>query len=266
MSENLEVVVVQSDVNYGEPELNINLLTKLTSQVQLPKEQQSLFMLPELFLTGYDPQTINTLAEVLGEGKSTHFLLDLAKNKESWIFASLPERHEDSIFNTAVLVSPDGVITHSYRKVHLFRPLNEHIIFQPGNEVVVGDLPWGRTGLAICYDLRFAELFLRFRSAKTALILLCAEWPLTRADHWVNLVRARAIENQCFFASVNRVGTDPTGTYGGHSLVVDPKGQVLAQLGSQTSLASVRINFEEVLRARELFDISKEALLPASNK
>jgi len=148
------------------------------------------------------------------------------------------ERHG----NTSVHVGPDGELHAVYRKIHLFdvevggRVYRESDTDEPGEEIVLSDLAGGgRLGMTICYDLRFPELsrILAVRGARVLVVPAAFTLPTTRA-HWEPLVRARAIENQCFVVAANQVGRHP-GDYesGGRSLIVDPWGEVLAQAGEQ---------------------------------
>jgi predicted amidohydrolase len=148
------------------------------------------------------------------------------------------ERHG----NTSVHVGPDGELRAVYRKIHLFdvevggRVYRESDTDEPGEEIVLSDLADGtRLGMTICYDLRFPELcrILAVRGARVLVLPAAFTLPTTRA-HWEPLVRARAIENQCFVVAANQVGHHP-GDYesGGRSLIVDPWGEVLARAGEE---------------------------------
>jgi predicted amidohydrolase len=122
-----------------------------------------------------------------------------------------------------------------------------------GRQPVVADLPWGCTGLATCYDLRFPELWCRLRELGARLVFLPAEWPERRIEHWRLLLRARAIENQCFVAGCNRAGAGVDGTFGGYSGIVDPWGRVLAEAGADAGLVVARLDLAEADRTRSLF-------------
>jgi predicted amidohydrolase len=104
--------------------------------------------------------------------------------------------------------------------------------------------------LAICYDLRFPELFRGYALGGARLIVIPAQWPAPRIDHWRTLLRARAIENQCFVAGCNRVGTDPDNTFGGASAVIGPWGELLVEGGDQAALLVARITPAKVDEAR----------------
>ena len=115
---------------------------------------------------------------------------------------------------------------------------------------MLADLPWGRWGLAICYDLRFPELFRRYSAAGAVGVLLPAQWPTARVDHWRTLAQARAIENQMCVLACNRSGCDGDVQFGGHSMACDPWGQILVEAGSDDALLTVAIDMEAVNDAR----------------
>ena len=125
----------------------------------------------------------------------------------------------------------------------------------PGDALPVFDLPWGRTALAICYDLRFPEMWRHYMQAGAQLILIPAEWPIPRVEHWRLLLRARAVENQLFVVGCNRAGggSDSQHPFGGHSAAVDPWGKVLVEGELEPGLFLATLDLEEVARCRRLF-------------
>ena len=141
------------------------------------------------------------------------------------------ELREGRVFNTFALFDARGETRAVYRKVHLFQLMGEQRWLTPGDCVVVAGLDWGKAGLAICYDLRFPELFRRCALEGASLLLVPAAWPKARVAHWQTLLRARAIENQYFVAGCNCVGAAKRETFGGRSAVVDPGGALLVEGG-----------------------------------
>ena len=119
-----------------------------------------------------------------------------------------------------------------YRKMHLFGLFDEDQYLAPGQSPLVLDLPWGTTGLAICYDLRFPEIFRRYAIKENAkMVIISAEWPLARLAHWRALLIARAIENQCFIVACNAAGEAGDTVMAGHSMIIDPWGQIVVEAG-----------------------------------
>ena len=146
-----------------------------------------------------------------------------------------------------------------YDKIHLFRLMDEHLWMSAGSNTTHADLCDVKTGLAICYDLRFPEIFRHYALNQVNLILIPAEWPIIRIEHWKILLKARAIENQCFIAAVNTVGKSGSNTFGGSSAVIDPWGNVLIE-GSQQdeSLLNVEIDLSEISKARNTIPVFED--------
>ncbi|RME35455.1 MAG: carbon-nitrogen family hydrolase, partial [Deltaproteobacteria bacterium] len=147
----------------------------------------------------------------------------------------------DDVFNTSYVVD-NGEVAGSYRKLHLFSVMREDRFLAAGNEAVIVDTSVGRLGLAICYDLRFPELFRKLALGGAEIICLPAEWPKPRQEHWRTLLRARAIENQMFVAACNCCGIQGKLDFFGMSLLIDPWGDVLAEGGETDTV--IRADFD----------------------
>lgn len=198
------------------------------------------------------------------DGEIVQSLASWAREHGIWLLGgSIPEaRPEDTrIYNTSVLVSPSGELVASYRKIHLFDvdlgdnggSFRESDTFAPGDEVVVARLPFGPVGMSICYDLRFPELYRAMAERGVVLITVPSAFaPGTGKDHWEALLRARAIENQCFVLAPAQCGRHSAdrASYG-RSLVVDPWGIVLAQAGDQPCAIVAELDFGELASIRE---------------
>ena len=256
----LKVVLAQIDVIFGKPEENFNHIKHKLQDIK-STEQYNLIVLPELFATGYDLQAIKKNAQSLEKSKIVQFLKSLATEKHCFVYSSVPELANDKIFNTAVFIDPTGHIIGSYRKIHLFRPLDEHIAFAPGNTVSTISTDLGLIGLSVCYDLRFAELYVKQRNNGAKIFLICAEWPIPRIKHWTTLIQARAIEHQSLIIALNRVGEDPTGLYGGNSLIVAPDGEILSQADEHETILTCTINLKDKIEMPFLFNIKNEKQL-----
>ena len=141
------------------------------------------------------------------------------------MFAGIIEKDGKNYFNTLVHLDPNGKLKTKYRKIHPFSYSTENKYYKAGKSPVITKISGMKIGLSICYDLRFPELFRFYAKAKVDLIINIANWPDTRIEHWRTLLKARAIENQCYVAGVNRVGDDPKLHYNGYSSVFDPMGK-----------------------------------------
>lgn len=245
----LHVALAQIDIQFGAPAANLATIRPLAAAAAA--QGAGLLVLPELWSTGYDLARASERADAPGTGMHTE-IAALARTQGIAIAGSTLTRHPGARpTNTATLYSADGALLASYDKLHLFGLMQEDAHLAAGQSYSVVDAPWGRTALAICYDLRFPELFRACALQGAELIIVPAEWPAARIDHWRVLVQARAIENQCFLIAVNRTGSDPANQFGGQSLVVDPWGRVLAEGGNQAELLFARLNLADVAATRE---------------
>ncbi len=188
-----------------------------------------------------------------------------ARQHGIWILAgSIPEARDDGrVFNTSVMISPTGADTAVYRKIHLFdvdlsdqggQAYAESMSIAPGDEVVVADTPFGGVGLSICYDLRFPELYRAQLADERVrfLVVPSAFAPETGRAHWETLLRARAIENQCFVLAPAQCGqhTPDRASYG-HAMAIDPWGQVIAQAADQPCVLLADCDLDAQERTRD---------------
>lgn len=248
MEEKLTLSLVQMPIVVGD--MVTNVARAYEHVVEAARRGSNLVVLPELWATGYDLESASHYVSPRTSG----LFMDVARWAQElgiWIVGSLLERDGNAMYNTAHVASPEGKIVATYRKVHLFPLMDEHVYLQPGDGPVDVETPWGRVGLGICYDLRFPEFFLTYAYRDVSLILLPAEWPRPRLHHWRTLIQARAIENQVFFAACNRVGTSADTTFCGHSMVVSPWGDILLEAGEQEVLLTTQIDMRAVKEARK---------------
>lgn len=248
-STRLTITLVQMDVALGDPERNLARGEKFVAQAAA--RGSTLVLFPELWTTGYALERAAELASPLGAGAFAE-MAHWARRYNLWIAGSVLEQWQEGFANTAVLIAPSGEVEGVYRKVHLFRLMDEDRYLQPGHEALVWRLPWGNTAMAICYDLRFPELFRHYALNGATLILLPAEWPHPRLHHWRTLVQARAVENQCFVAACNRVGQSKGEHFCGHSMLVSPWGEVVVEAGEDEILltATIDLNLAATVRQR----------------
>ncbi len=239
----------------GQPEANLARARDLIAQAQ--EASADLVLLPELWLHGYDLERAGEWAAPLGQGGFAH-MAALARESGLYVAGSLLEQHERGVSNTAVLYAPDGALLGSYRKVHLFRLMQEHRYLIPGDHATLCPTPWGPVGLGICYDLRFPELFRAMALAGAVLFLVPAQWPVRRVDAWLLLAQARAVENELIVAACNRVGTDGQVTFPGRSRVVDPWGHVLVEGDEQERLLIAQADLHEVRKARRYLTVYED--------
>lgn len=244
------------DVALGKPTLNRARVARLAAEAAA--QGAGLLVLPELWSTGYDLAHAARHATGLDAGMFAA-MAELARTHGIDIVGSCLARADNGRFtNTALYVDAAGRRLGTYSKVHLFRLMGEDQYLTAGNRLTRADAEWGRAGLAICYDLRFPELFRRHALAGATAVLLPAEWPHPRLAHWQTLLRGRAIENQMFMIACNRVGTSQGTTFCGHSCIIDPWGEVVVEAGEEEVLLVAEIDLERVTAVRSQIPIFRD--------
>jgi predicted amidohydrolase len=216
-------------------------------------------VLPEMFDTGFSFAIERTSD---ADDQTLHFLKQLSRELSCTIQGSRTVVREDGRgLNRATITGPTGEVLVEYDKVHLFSPGREPERFAGGDRVVT--FAWaGLTACpAVCYDLRFPELFRRGLAMGAELFAIGANWPTAREAHRRALSIARAIENQAFVFSVNRCGRDPHLEYAGGSLAVSPRGEILAEAGDREQVVSVEIRPEDVREWRQSFSAWRDGRL-----
>jgi omega-amidase len=249
----ITVSLGQMDVILGDTERNLDTVKQMTAEAS--RRGSDLIVYPELWASGYDLENKGRYATTIDQGVFAE-TADLARQYGLHIVGSnLSIDDLGRCGNTAVLFGPSGKTLGIYTKVHLFGPMEEVTHLAPGEALELADLPWGKTGFAICYDLRFPELFRAYGAAGASLILLPAEWPYPRIAHWRTLIQARAIENQLFVAACNRVGESGDAKFFGHSMIVDPGGEIIIEGGVEEMLLTASIELDQIEQSRSLFNI-----------
>jgi predicted amidohydrolase len=213
-----------------------------------------LALLPEMFCTGFSMES-GRIAQPPG-GPSETFLRDTARELSLSILASIPEAGQPKPRNMAILAGPDGAVAR-YAKIHPFTFGGEDKVYTGGDRIVTVTVEGVRITPFVCYDLRFPEPF-RLAAEETDLFALVANWPEARREHWRTLLRARAIENLCYVAGVNRVGEGGKLHYTGDSAVISPWGEVLAEGSAKESVLVCDVEPAAVRDARERFPVLRD--------
>lgn len=251
-----QVSLAQMDVKLGMPAENFETLQHMAEEAKHVGSDIVLF--PELWSTGYDLANASRHASGLNQGLLVE-VSSLARRLGMFIIGStLVSTPSKKISNTLTVFAPDGNILAHYSKIHLFRLMDEDQYLTAGNEIQMVDLPFGKAGLAVCYDLRFPELFRSQSLAGAEMIFLPSEWPHPRLSHWQTLVKARAIENQVFVFACNRVGSDSDNDFFGHSMIVNPWGDVLVEGSGRVELLTQVIDMDMVVEARRKIPIFRD--------
>jgi predicted amidohydrolase len=223
-----------------------------------------LVVLPELWTTGaFAFEEFGREAEPL-EGPTYEAMAKAASDAGVWLHAgSIPERDPDGpLYNTSLVFTPTGDLAAAYRKVHRFGfDKGEAVLMGAGRDLVTVRLPDTTLGLATCYDLRFPELFRGLVDAGAQTLVVPAGWPERRRAHWTLLARARAVEDQAFVLACGTAGAHAGVPQAGHSIVVDPWGEVLAEAGHEEEVLRVDFDPGRVATTREQFPALKDRVL-----
>lgn len=245
-SNSLRVHLVQSPLVWENPEANRAHFSALFSTLIL---RGSVVVLPEMFSTGFSMNP-ETLAEA-PDGPTVQWMLQEAANRGCIVCGSLMIRDNNNYFNRLYWVQPNGQL-FTYNKRHLFGMAGEDQVYTAGDQRVVVQVNGWRIALAICYDLRFPVWLRQQADAEYDVLLLTANWPERRADAWNTLLKARAIENQCYVLGVNRCGEDGNGLqYHGDTQIIDPAGTPIAHIGNEARILSFNLQTEALQQTRQ---------------
>ena len=256
---NLRLSLAQMEISIGDPEAN---LEKARDMAALAAEQRAdIVVFPELWATGYDLENAAEYSTPIDKGIFAE-MASLAKESKICVVGSSLSLMETGRFgNTSVFFDSRGKKIGEYTKIHLFQLMDEHRYLAAGDHPTVLETEWGKAGLAICYDLRFPELFRIYATEKVKMIFLSAEWPHPRLAHWQILLRARAIENQVYVIACNRAGTSKGTHFCGHSCVIDPWGEVVAEAGENEEVLTVAIDIDRVDQVRGMIPVLEDRRL-----
>jgi predicted amidohydrolase len=253
----MKITIYQFATAWLDPKRNLDLIETVCKQIN---GQSDILILPEMFATGYimDTRQLNPVWE-----QYTIDRLQLMAQKYALhIGGSVPTTKNGSNFNTFVMVSDQGLM-FTYNKIHLFTPAGEKDAYAAGNTTSSCNINNWKIQSLICYDLRFP--YLAYGTEKADIIIYAANWPKARISHWIALLRARAIENQCYVIGVNRTGRDENGyDYNGHSACFDFNGDEVVILDDLESFYTVTLDKSKLIAYREklpfLDDIKSDLL------
>ncbi|BFH61930.1 carbon-nitrogen family hydrolase [Paenibacillus azoreducens] len=234
----LNVALIQADIEIGNPKANKAYLGAWMEKAVGGNPRPDLLVLPEMWNTGYALEQIDDIADPDGED-TRGWLSDFArKHRVMIVGGSVAVRKGDRILNTMYAFDRDGRQVGEYSKLHLFRLMDEEKHLAAGDEPVKFDLEGLTAGASICYDIRFPELARSLALDGVKVLIVPAEWPHPRLHHWRTLLMARAIENQMYVVACNRVGSSRGTDFFGHSLIIDPWGEIVAEGGEAEEIVT----------------------------
>jgi omega-amidase len=208
----------------------------------------SLIVFPEQFATGWDPKATTYIQDL--SGSIAEGIISLAQRNHIAILGAVREAHDPLPLNTSFVVDAKGRILARYSKIHLFSPAGEEQAFSSGNEPALFQIDGFTFGIAICYDLRFAELFSAYALRGAECVLIPSAWPCRRIDHFHLLIRARALENHCYIAGISGSGYTPVESYCGQSLIAGPSAETVTLGPEYECLISATLEPGKVQEAR----------------
>lgn len=249
----MKLSIIQPDIIWHDKYANFINLEKLILSIDYPSD---IIILPEMFNTGFSMNP-----ELLCESPRSityDWMMNISEKINAAVCGSYIVKENNCYFNRWFFVTPEKK-SWQYDKRHLFTMANENDIFPPGNGKLVFSFRGVRIMAVVCYDLRF-PVWCRNRNDYD-LLINSANWPEKRRDVWITLLKARAIENQCFVAGSNRIGNDGEGIkYCGDSLIFDPRGNIIASAdNNKESFANGEISMNELSDFRKKFPVLNDA-------
>jgi predicted amidohydrolase len=253
----MNISCCQLDIAWEDKEANFGKVEALLAGAM--PERGSLVLLPEMFATGFS-MNVAGIAEDAADGPTVQFLSRLAAKLGVYLAGGLVTRDRDGMGrNVLAVIGPDGQRIADYTKIHPFSVGEENRHYVGGERVCTFGWEGATVSPFICYDLRFPEVFRAGMRAGAEVLLVIANWPQARIEHWVTLLRARAIENQAYVAGVNRCGNDPKLVYTGRSIIVDPHGAILADAGSMEGVIHAGVDLPALREYRHWFHVLNDA-------
>lgn len=248
----MKISLLQPDIEWASPVANQEHLSELMWGL----EPSDLYVLPEMFSTGF---AVDAKEVAEKDGASLAWMKKMAQELKGAICGSVATEENGKYYNRLYFVKPNGEVLH-YDKHHLFTYGDEHLRYTRGDERLVVEFRGVRFLLQVCYDLRFPVFSRNNEHIPYDCAIYVASWPTTRLAVWDTLLHARAIENQCYVAGVNRIGKDPACFYSGGTILIDPYGNTAAAcpLG-ETSAITVELDLQKLRDFRRKFPVLKDA-------
>ncbi len=246
----INVAIIQMEIRDGEKPINLSKALEYLKYLRDEKIKPDIICFPELFTTGYDLRNVKMLAEMI-PGPTIEKMSQISKDNFI-VIGTILETREQKYYNTAFILGKNGNVIGTYSKIHLFSPMLEKEFLMPGNRIptfTIPELDNLTIGIAICYDLRFPEIFRKMALDGAQAIIVPSEFPSPKRDTWIILSKARAIENQLFIIGTNRVGEGRTERFFGSSIITN--GDHSEIMGENEEIKVLKIDFNSLIKIRQ---------------
>jgi omega-amidase len=255
MSDVLKVTIIQTSLHWEDVDANLEMFSEKISAL---KETSDVIILPEMFSTGFS-MNASALSEPMN-GKAVKWMQEKASEKNCVITGSLIIKEDNKFYNRLIWMKPDGSF-EVYDKRHLFALAHEDKTYTPGNKKLIVEYKGWKIHPLVCYDLRFPVWSRRTKKEDYDLLIYAANWPERRIAAWSQLLIARAIENQCYVAGVNRVGNDGNNIYhSGDSAIINYKGEAINNSCADESCSeTISLSQKELTTFREQLPFIEDA-------
>ncbi|MBD3216311.1 MAG: carbon-nitrogen family hydrolase [Candidatus Lokiarchaeota archaeon] len=252
----LQIALVQMEIIEGEKNINLTHVLNILKELRNSEKNIDIVVFPELFTTGFSLEHVERDAEPI-LGNTIQKIIEISKG-QFMVIGSILEA-DDGYYNTAFIIGKEGKVIGTYRKIHLFGPMKEKEYLKAGNAIKTfkcTGLEDIRLGLAICYDLRFPELFRVLALKGAQIVIVPSEFPNPKVDVWKTLLTTRAIENQFYIIGVNRVGIGANNSFFGNSLISNGNETVI--LGTQPTVKIFKIDLSTIDNIRDTLPLLKD--------
>lgn len=255
----LRLALLQMHVEAGHPDDNYRRLAELLEEAVGVQDKPDVIVFPEMWNTGYALDQIQQIADVNGERTKAMLSAFSRKHGVQIVGGSVAERKGDGgVYNKIYVFDEQGEVQSDYSKIHLFRLMEEEKHLTAGDAIGTLEVAGEKAGMMICYDIRFPELARKLALSGAKLMFVPAQWPNPRLHHWRTLLTARAIENQMYVIACNRCGVSGETSFFGHSLIIDPWGEIVAEAGETETIVRAEIELGLVNEVRSRIPVFED--------
>lgn len=253
----MKVSVVQMDMLLADPEYNFKHAEELIREAA--KDKPDVITLPETWNTGFFPkENLEILSDNNGEKVKAVFGALAKELNVNIVAGSVANAKNGKVYNTSFTFDRSGECIAEYDKTHLFTNMGEEEYFEWGKNVVTFEIDGVKCGIIICYDVRFLELVRTLSLQGIEVLFVVSQWPVKRLKHWQILNMARAIENQMFVVCTNSCGTAGETKYAGHSAIIDPLGEVIAEGDDSELILSGELDLNILKNIRNTINVYRD--------